>query len=233
MYLLVFGHFLNLISTLNCVYSNTDLGRKLAELHLSNQQRKISDMTRVGGLQLEDSSSADDYVSKFGFHTTTCCGLLPLNNDWSDNWVQFYTIQRIQDQLNRIQSNYSERIDSLWSQLQRKIPVMFPAGLKVTPSLLHGDLWAGNAACVDGEPCIFDCASFYGHSEFDLAIACMFGGFSDRFFRAYHELIPKAAGFDNRLKFYKLFHYLNHWNQFGSGYRAQSLLIMRDLCNIT
>ena len=58
---------------------------------------------------------------------------------------------------------------------------------------------------------IFDPASFYGHHEFDLAIAEMFGGFTQHFYDAYHRVIPKAPGFDVRLKLYLLFHYLNHW----------------------
>ena len=45
---------------------------------------------------------------------------------------------------------------------------------------------------------IFDPASFYGHSEFDLSIAAMFGGFSNAFYNTYHQLIPKAPGFDKK-----------------------------------
>lgn len=58
---------------------------------------------------------------------------------------------------------------------------------------------------------IFDPASFYGHHEFDLAIAGMFGGFTSKFYDAYHQLIPKAPGFATRHKLYVLFHYINHW----------------------
>ena len=58
---------------------------------------------------------------------------------------------------------------------------------------------------------IYDPASFYGHDEFDLAIAGMFGGFSKQFYDTYHKLIPKAKGFDDRHTLYTLFHYLNHW----------------------
>ena len=58
---------------------------------------------------------------------------------------------------------------------------------------------------------IFDPASFYGHHEFDLAIAGMFGGFNRQFYDAYHSLLPKAPGFAARHKLYTLFHYINHW----------------------
>ena len=58
---------------------------------------------------------------------------------------------------------------------------------------------------------IYDPASFYGHHEFDLSIAGMFGGFNKQFYDAYHKCIPKAPGFAVRHKLYTLFHYINHW----------------------
>ena len=58
---------------------------------------------------------------------------------------------------------------------------------------------------------VFDPASFYGHHEYDLGIAGMFGGFGSDFYNAYHKRIPKAPGFEKRHLLYKLFHNLNHW----------------------
>lgn len=111
---------------------------------------------------------------------------------------------------------------------QLKIPDLFH-DLDIVPALLHGDLWGGNVAEDSSGPIIFDPASFYGHSEYELAIAGMFGGFSGSFYSAYHSKVPKAPDFEKRLKLYQLFHYLNHWNHFGSGYRGSSLSIMRNL----
>ena len=120
----------------------------------------------------------------------------------------------------------------LWPKLKSKIPDFFKE-IQVEPSLLHGDLWSGNSgedssgpgnysqdstfhlltSCACNCTCtvIFDPASFYGHHEFDLAIAGMFGGFNRQFYDAYHKIIPKAPGFATRHKLYTLFHYLNHW----------------------
>ena len=39
----------------------------------------------------------------------------------------------------------------LWLKLKPKIPEFF-SGLDVKPSLLHGDLWSGNAGQADGRP---------------------------------------------------------------------------------
>lgn len=38
----------------------------------------------------------------------------------------------------------------LWEELKRKIPRMFE-GIEVRPSLVHGDLWSGNAAQAEGK----------------------------------------------------------------------------------
>lgn len=117
---------------------------------------------------------------------------------------------------------------SCFSTLQLKIPQFFK-DVEVVPALLHGDLWGGNVAeCAEG-PVIFDPASFYGHSEYELGIAGMFGGFNNSFYSAYHAKIPQVPGFEKRNQLYQLFHYLNHWNHFGGGYRGSSVRIMKNL----
>ncbi|KAF6093796.1 fructosamine 3 kinase [Phyllostomus discolor] len=150
-------------------------------------------------------------------------------NEWQDDWPTFFARHRLQAQLDLIEKDYADReARELWSQLQVKIPDLF-CGVEVVPALLHGDLWAGNVAEDDSGPIIYDPASFYGHSEFELAIALMFGGFPRSFFTAYHRKVPKAPGFDRRLLLYQLFNYLNHWNHFGREYRSPSLSTMRKL----
>ncbi|XP_036159731.1 fructosamine-3-kinase isoform X2 [Myotis myotis] len=164
------------------------LGEQVADLHLYNQKLgdKLREEANTVGRRAEDAEP--QHVTKFGFHTVTCCGFIP----------------------------------------QVKIPDLF-RGLEIVPALLHGDLWSGNVAEDDSGPLIYDPASFYGHSEFELAIALMFGGFPRSFFTAYHRKIPKAPGFDQRQLLYQLFNYLNHWNHFGREYRSPTLGTMRKL----
>ncbi|KAH1183417.1 hypothetical protein KIL84_004909 [Mauremys mutica] len=205
------------------------LGTQLADLHLHNQ--KLGEKLKKEGNTVGKSEGQTDiqFVDRFGFHTVTCCGYLPQVNDWQNDWVTFYARQRIQPQMDMVEKNSGDReARELWAQLQLKIPSLF-CDMEIVPTLLHGDLWGGNVAEDDSGPIIFDPASFYGHSEYELAIAGMFGGFSNSFYSAYHSKIPKAPGFEKRLKLYQLFHYMNHWNHFGSGYRGSSLNIMRNL----
>ncbi|XP_059763967.1 ketosamine-3-kinase isoform X1 [Balaenoptera ricei] len=205
------------------------LGTQLADLHLDNKRlgetlQKEAGTVGKGGGQVERP-----FVDQFGFDVVTCCGYLPQVNDWQRDWVTFYARQRIQPQMDLLEQGSGDReARELWATLQLKIPDLFH-DLDIVPALLHGDLWGGNVAEDSSGPIIFDPASFYGHSEYELAIAGMFGGFSGSFYSAYHSKVPKAPGFEKRLKLYQLFHYLNHWNHFGSGYRGSSLSIMRNL----
>ncbi|XP_050689717.1 ketosamine-3-kinase-like [Eriocheir sinensis] len=192
-------------------------------LHLHNLKAKEQ---ATGG---RVGSASPSYVEEFGFPVNTSCGYLSQDNTWNKDWLVFYS-RKLNHQVSLIQEEYGDReVGELWTHLQVKMPKYF-SGIEVLPSLLHGDLWSGNAAQTTVEPVIFDPASFYGHHEYDLAIAAAFGGFPRPFWEEYHTLIPKASGWNKRHKLYKLFHYLNHWNHFGSGYRSQSLGQMRDLC---
>uniref|UniRef100_G1TCX1 protein-ribulosamine 3-kinase n=1 Tax=Oryctolagus cuniculus TaxID=9986 RepID=G1TCX1_RABIT len=205
------------------------LGSQLADLHLDNKKRGETLLKEAGTVGRGSGHAERPFVNQFGFDVVTCCGYLPQVNDWQKDWVTFYARQRIQPQIDMVQQESGDREAlELWAALQLKIPDLF-CDLELVPALLHGDLWGGNVAEDSSGPIIFDPASFYGHSEYELAIAGMFGGFSSSFYSAYHSKIPKAPGFEKRLKLYQLFHYLNHWNHFGSGYRGSSLNIMRNL----
>ncbi|XP_054262014.1 ketosamine-3-kinase-like isoform X2 [Macrosteles quadrilineatus] len=191
------------------------LGDSLAKMHLHNESLRNS----------KDSG----HVKEFGFHTPTCCGYIPQDNTWKEDWVLFFAQNRLDHQFRLLEKEKGDReANELWSRLQIVLPTFFK-DLEIKPSLLHGDLWGGNAAETKTNPVIFDPATFYGHHEYDLAIAGMFGGFNRSFYDAYHKIIPKAAGFENRHKLYQLFHYLNHWNHFGSGYRGSTISTMKSL----
>ncbi|XP_068193289.1 ketosamine-3-kinase isoform X2 [Antennarius striatus] len=176
------------------------LGEQMADLHYYNQR------------QLEKSRKEQQ-----------------TENEWDDDWVTFYSRQRLQHQLGLVEKSYGDReARELWAELQLKIPQFFKE-VEIVPALLHGDLWGGNVAESTDGPVIFDPASFYGHSEFELSISGMFGGFNNCFYSAYHEKIPQAPGFAKRKPLYQLFHYLNHWNHFGGSYRGSSIKTMKDL----
>ena len=68
------------------------------------------------------------------------------------------------------------------------------------------------------QPIIFDPASYYGHSEADLGIMHMFGGFTPAFFERYHQLVPRSEPteeYEQRVQLYEAYHHLNHALMFG------------------
>jgi len=180
-----------------------------------------------------------EIVEEFGFDVPTSCGAIPQVNQWTKDWVSFYARNRLDVTIRSLLSDHSDReLSELWSKLQLKVDHFFAdfeykASRKgeIIPCLLHGDLWSGNAAQLEdgSDGVVYDPASFYGHNEYEFGIVRMFGGFPPEFEKAYFEVVPKKKNFEQRNRLYQLFHHLNHWNHFGSGYRPSSLKILRDL----
>ena len=110
-----------------------------------------------------------------------------------------------------------------------RLPEFFN-GYTPAASLLHGDLWAGNAAFLeDGTPVIFDPAAYFGDRETDIAMTEMFGGFAHPFHAAYNREWPLDEGYAVRKHLYLLYHQLNHYNLFGGGYGSQAGNTIRKL----
>uniref|UniRef100_A0A670XV60 protein-ribulosamine 3-kinase n=1 Tax=Pseudonaja textilis TaxID=8673 RepID=A0A670XV60_PSETE len=199
---------------------NKDVKEQMADLHLYNKENgeKLSKKEQTIGVGQTEPN----------YHHFSTSIILQVN-EWQNDWPTFFIRHRLQAQMDLIERDYGDRkARELWEQLKPKIPEMFH-DLEVIPALVHGDLWSGNVAEDDYGPIIFDPCCFYGHSEFELAIAMMFGGFSSSFFSAYHSKIPKAPGFEKRNSLYKLFNYINHWNHFGTEFQRPSLTVMQSL----
>jgi fructosamine-3-kinase len=114
------------------------------------------------------------------------------------------------------------RLIAAGERLLEALPSFF-RGHSLLPSLLHGDLWSGNAGrTADGEPVIYDPAVYFGDREADLAMTELFGGFPPSFQGAYRSEFPLDPGYETRKHLYNLYHVLNHLNLFGGGYGAQA-----------
>ncbi|MGK7934708.1 MAG: fructosamine kinase family protein, partial [Xenococcaceae cyanobacterium] len=97
-------------------------------------------------------------------------------------------------------------------------------------SLVHGDLWSGNAAVTKtGEPTIFDPATYYGDREVDLAMTELFGSFPASFYHGYDRAWQLDSGYRKRKTIYNLYHILNHFNLFGGGYGSQAKRMIEQI----
>ena len=163
----------------------------------------------------------------FGWLRDNFIGTTPQLNSWHSDWIEFYAQQRLAPQLQWAQQNGApQRLMQTGTQLLQQLDWFFQ-DYTPAPSLLHGDLWAGNSGFLtDGTPVIFDPASYYGDRETDLAMTELFGGFSPDFYLGYDSLYPRDKGYAQRVPLYNLYHILNHFNLFGGHYaqQAQSLI---------
>ncbi len=167
----------------------------------------------------------------FGWEQNNNIGSTPQINNWTADWAEFYAKHRLGyqfQQATRRGGHFPEQ-----EKLIAAIPQLL-AGHQVHPSLVHGDLWGGNAAfAVLGEPVIFDPAIYFGDREVDIAMTELFGGFPTAFYRGYNEVFPLAPGYERRKPLYNLYHILNHFNLFGGSYGSQaSRMISQILVSI-
>jgi fructosamine-3-kinase len=158
----------------------------------------------------------------FGWHRDNTIGSTPQPNPRLAHWVQFLRGARLGFQLQlAIERGYGSSLADRGARLLEALDAFF-AGYDPAPSLLHGDLWSGNAGFLGhGEPVIFDPAVYFGDREADLAMTELFGGFGGGFHAAYSAAWPLEAGYAIRKRLYNLYHLLNHLNLFGAGYLAR------------
>lgn len=163
-------------------------------------------------------------AERFGWSRDNTIGSTAQINAWCDEWVTFFRERRLRHQLELARANGigSARLVERGERLLEKLEELL-AGHRPAPSLLHGDLWGGNAG-VDsgGAPVIFDPAVYYGDRETDLAMTRLFGGFSPQFYAAYEDAWPLPESARERVDLYNLYHVLNHANLFGGGYARQA-----------
>jgi len=171
-----------------------DFGGKLAQLH---QQHA----TQGHGLSYDNFLGAAKQI-----------------NSWEMDGVQFFIQNRLKKQVDNAiyHRRISAEMEAQFESLYEKLPQIIP---NEASSLLHGDLWSGNAMVnAKGEITLVDPCTYYGLREAELAFTTMFGGFPTEFYEAYHSTFPIEKDFHQRIPLYNLYPLMVHVNLFGEGY---------------
>lgn len=164
----------------------------------------------------------------FGWDRDNTIGATPQINNWTNSWLDFWREYRLAFQI-RLAKRKGWRCSIPEEKIYAALPKFF-RDYQPQPSMVHGDLWGGNAAFVNDEPVIFDPALYFGDREVDLAMTELFGGFPSQFYRAYNAAYPLDAGYKERKTLYNLYHILNHFNLFGGGYGSQANRMIDSIC---
>lgn len=171
-----------------------------------------------------------DTGERFGWTRDNYIGATPQHNTPHDGWARFLVECRLLPQLQMARAKgHGGALGRDADKLLERIPALF-LDYRPRPSLLHGDLWNGNAAiAADGKPVIFDPAVYRGDRDADLAMSELFGGFPASFYATYRSAWPPAEGYELRKTLYNLYHILNHLNLFGRAYLGQAERMIRTL----
>ncbi|MEM7010968.1 MAG: fructosamine kinase family protein, partial [Verrucomicrobiota bacterium] len=114
------------------------LGRELADLHRNT-------------------------TPEFGWRRDNYIGATPQPNPWADSWGEFFAEQRLEFQF-KLAAKKGRHFQGS-QQLLDRVPELVESH-QPSASLLHGDLWGGNASFDStGRPVIFDPAVYYGDRE--------------------------------------------------------------------
>lgn len=201
-----------------------ELGRKLAAMHRSPPNPPL----KKGGTRGEFSPLIKEGTKVlFGWDRNNTIGSTPQINTWTEDWAEFWAKHRLGYQFQlalRRGGSFPAK-----ERLLAAIPELL-ADYQPLPSLVHGDLWGGNAGFTTrGEPAIFDPAAHYGDREVDIAMTELFGGFPPTFYSGYNDVFPLDSGYERRKTLYNLYHILNHFNLFGGGYASQANRMIQQI----
>lgn len=209
------------------------LARRLAKLHTTPAPPPP---TQTGDNVVNVREEGDDDAPQYGFPVPTFCGDVRQPNKFCRSWADFYANQRLRTILvecEKRNGHHKALRDLVEQTANEAVPRLLGDthlgydanrnGKGISPVIVHGDLWSGNAGrgCISRSKgtvptsgkdeevgdVIYDPAACYTHSEFELGIMQMFGGFGTEFYEEYHRLVPKtepANEYEDRVALYEL-----------------------------
>jgi len=207
-------------------------GQTTTEAFLALEYLRLAALDQAGGARLGAALAQLHRVTgdSFGWTGDNFIGLTPQHNAPHPGWPHFFGERRLRPQLKlALRNGMDKTLVAKGDAVIERIGGLF-IDYQPVASLLHGDLWSGNAAqSDDGEAVIFDPACYYGDRETDIAMAELFGGFPASFHAAYRTSWPLDSGYETRKPLYNLYHILNHFNLFGSAYFGQAQRMIERL----
>ena len=226
------AHALNTIAKANCIATpkihaieNYENNGFLVLEYIESKSPTASDF-ELFGRQLAALHQATN--EHFGFDQNNFIGSLPQSNNQHSNWLDFYTEERLNPQLQLALNKglLSQKEIPTLDKLKTTCSEFFT---NIKPSLLHGDLWSGNfLISTDGIPYLIDPSTYFGHAEVDIAMCKLFGGFGSSFYESYHKVIPQDQFTSTRIELYQLYYLLVHLNLFGRSYYSSVVTTLKN-----
>ncbi len=157
----------------------------------------------------------------YGYWYDTTIGPYEQKNEQTQyNWALFYAQMRLLPMMRRclesdaIERSDAVRIEALCDRLHLRLNLA-----RITPSLIHGDLWSGNILFAREGAVAIDPAISFADREMELAFILMFDTFGKTFFEHYSRVHPLSEDFyETKVPLYQLYYYLVHAAIYGRSY---------------
>lgn len=157
----------------------------------------------------------------YGYYYNTTLASFAQNNEQTQyNWGLFLAQMRILPMAKLcyergiLKKSLLVRIEKLCSGLYRRIDMN-----RITPSLLHGDVWNGNILYEKSGVSFIDPTIYFGDREMELAFIMLFDTFGKCFFEVYTKVHPLSEEFyETKVPLYQIYPLLVHTALYGGGY---------------
>lgn len=168
----------------------------------------------------------------YGYYYDTTIGpFSQINEQTQYNWTLFLGQMRLMPMARicydkgTVSKQTVERLEGLCRGLYKRIDMS-----KITPSLLHGDVWSGNVLFEKAGACLIDPAIYYGDREMELAFILLFDTFGETFFASYSEVHPLSEEFyETKVPLYQIYPVLVHVALYGGSYTGQLEQLLKRL----
>jgi len=181
---------------------------------------------------LSSLHSVSNDARMYGYYYDTTIGPFSQKNEQTQyNWALFLGQMRIMPMAKicydkgYIDKHTVGKLSLLCRELYKRIDMA-----KITPSLLHGDLWSGNILFNMNGATLIDLALSFGDKEMDLAYILMFDTFGKTFFECYEEVHTLSEDFyDVKVPLYQIYPLLVHVALYGGSYVSQLERLLKRL----
>ena len=181
---------------------------------------------------LSNLHSVTNDCRMYGYYYDTTIGPFSQKNEQTQyNWTLFLAQMRILPMARicydkgYLGKELVERLELLCRDMYKRIDMS-----RITPSLLHGDLWSGNILFNKNGATLIDPAIYFGDKEMELAFIHMFDTFGETFFNTYQETHALSEDFYKvKVPLYQIYPLLVHVGIYGSAYVEQLEEVLKRL----
>ncbi len=199
----------------------------IQEERVEMQQQEVMAAKTLAALH-----SVTNDARMYGYWYDTTIGPFEQKNEQTQyHWALFYAQMRVMPMAKIcydkgvLSKSLLVRLEALCSKLYTRIDMS-----KITPSLIHGDLWSGNILFNMNSATLIDPAISFADREMELAFILMFNTFGETFFAHYTQTHPLSDDFETvKVPLYQLYYYLVHIALYGEAYSGGLTMCLEKL----